>query len=112
MYRTQGLGFLNSIKDIWSEHDAKNSGQIKEELWKWLQLLLELIDVTLGQAIKQLEIIIRGKGVAKECSKNINKRVSFFAFLLLLVVFVFFLGCCFSQGEIFAIDNPEVCPTI
>ncbi|CAI8029944.1 hypothetical protein GBAR_LOCUS16995 [Geodia barretti] len=74
-YLRWGLGFLNSIKDIWSEHDAKNSGQIKEELWKWLQLLLELIDVTLGQAIKQLEIIIRGKGVAKECSKNINKRV-------------------------------------
>jgi hypothetical protein len=68
----EGLCFLNSVKDIWSEHDA---GLIKEELWKWLQLLLELIDVTLGQAVKQLEIIIRGKGVAKECSKNINKKV-------------------------------------
>ena len=80
LYHTQGLGFLNAIKDMWSEHDAKYSGQIKEELWKWLQLLLELIDVTLGQAVKQLEIIIRGKGVAKEYSKNINKKVSFLLF--------------------------------
>ena len=53
--------------------------QIKAELWKWLQLLLQLIDVTAHQAnvhLKQFVVKGKGKGVVKHFQGEIRNIVS------------------------------------
>ena len=59
--------------------DPEIESEIKAELWKWLKLLLQLIDVTKDQAdlhLKQFVVKGKGKGVVKHFQKEIRKIVS------------------------------------
>ncbi|CAI8008749.1 hypothetical protein GBAR_LOCUS5961, partial [Geodia barretti] len=95
---TEGLNFLNTIVDICThrkiidlesksqtnaaQQKVKQSeiavSQIKAELWKWLQLLLQLIDVTAHQAnvhLKQFVVKGKEKGVVKHFQREIRNIV-------------------------------------
>ena len=49
---------------------------MKSELQKWLELLLQLIDVTADQADAHLRRFIKGRGIIKDYQAEIREIVS------------------------------------
>lgn len=49
---------------------------MNDKIKTWLELLLQLIDVTADQAVTHLKHFVPGKGVVKEFQKEINSTVS------------------------------------
>ena len=67
------------ISENWTQRKVQTSAlktQMKAEFLKWLQLLLQLIDVTADKADLHLRKFVRGRGIAKDFHKDISDTVS------------------------------------
>ena len=75
----QGLKFLDSAEAIWNSYEK---GQLQEsmmkQMWRWLEHLLSLIDVTSDKAKDLLKPFIgeKDEGVVKTFKKKLCSHVS------------------------------------
>lgn len=75
----QGLAFLQVVSKIWSDRsftDGTFKEQFNWECQKWLQLLLQLIDITDSKAETHLHLFLKGGGAIAVHQKVINETVS------------------------------------
>ena len=79
LFCVQGLDFINLMAEIWSRRKVPNDDlktQMEAEWKRWINLLLNLIDITAPQADVHLKLFIKGKGVTKTFRKSIERTVS------------------------------------